>query len=226
MLAFFTENPFSLWLRWYFRTRKLLSRHKGKKLNIKYMAKLVNVRLGNYNTFYENVSVLNSEFGDYVYVARDTKINNSKIGKFCSIGPNVKIGLGMHPTSFVSTFPAFYSDKNQTGISFSSSSYEEMSTITIGNDVWIGYGAIIRDGVSIGDGAIIGTGAVVTKDVTPYSVVGGVPAREIKKRFSVDEIKCLMDLKWWDKDLEWIRVHSDDFNNPELFFKKVYNGEF
>jgi virginiamycin A acetyltransferase len=117
------------------------------------------------------------------------------IGDFCSIGPEVKIYLGgEHRSDWLTTYPFshFYPD-------FKGYDYRvSKGDVTIGNDVWIGHGVMILSGVTIGDGAIIGAGSVVSKDVEPYSVVAGNPAKHIKYRFSADEIKMLLDLKWWD----------------------------
>ena len=91
--------------------------------------------------------------------------------------------------------------------------FDEFPSTDIGNDVWIGNNVIIKYGVKIGDGAILGAGAVVTKDVEPYSIVGGVPAKVIKYRFSPDEIKFLLAFKWWDKDLNWLKENKHKFQN-------------
>ncbi|MBR6646045.1 MAG: CatB-related O-acetyltransferase, partial [Clostridia bacterium] len=88
---------------------------------------------------------------------------------------------------------------------------EFTETTIIGNDVWIGHSALILEGVKIGDGAIVGAGAVVTKDVPPYSIVVGVPAKVIKYRFSENEIAKLSELKWWDQSVEWIKENVDKF---------------
>lgn len=130
-------------------------------------------------------------------------INHDKliIGKFCSIACGAKFifNSANHTLSSLSTypFPIFFEEwgldvKNITN------AWDNKGDIVIGNDVWIGYEAVIMSGVTIGDGAIIGTRAVVTKDVAPYTIVGGVPAKPIRKRFSKDVISCLLKIKWWD----------------------------
>ena len=126
------------------------------------------------------------------------------IGKYCSLANGVCIGVGNHPYQYLTTPPFTYMDndiqlygdmpvepENRVEIP------KPQKTI-IGNDVWIGHNAIVIGGVTIGDGAIVGAGAVVTKDVEPYSIVGGVPARHIKYRFSEEIRKELVELKWWD----------------------------
>jgi acetyltransferase-like isoleucine patch superfamily enzyme len=135
-------------------------------------------------------------------------MQNVSVGKFTCIGPDVYIGLGSHPTSeFISIHPVFYSRLAQAGgISFADKQYfEEYSNTEIGNDVWIGAGVIIPGGVKVGDGAVVASGAVVTKDVPPYAIVGGVPAKIIRMRFNDDDIQALRALLWWDKDESFLR---------------------
>ena len=130
-------------------------------------------------------------------------INRDKliIGKFCSIACGAKFlfNSANHTMTSLSTypFPLFFEEwglekKNVT------QAWDNKGDIVIGNDVWIGYEAVILAGVTIGDGAILGTRAVVTKDVPPYTIVGGIPARPIKKRYSEETIARLLKLKWWD----------------------------
>ena len=215
-------NPLTIWLIWVFRSRLVLLSNRKKHLKIGSLTQLRKVTLGNFNTFYKNVSVSNSTIGDYVYVGDRTIIGNTTIGKFCSIGSDVRIGLGMHPTDFISTFPAFFSTRKQCQITFADRDYyEENGRNEIGNDVWIGANAIILGNIKIGDGVIVGAGAVVTKDVDPYSVIGGVPAKLIKKRFPDEEINQLLKLRWWDSDIEWIKKNAALFNNPQDFFKMI-----
>lgn len=130
-------------------------------------------------------------------------INNDKliIGKFCSIACGVKFifNSANHTLSSLSTypFPLFYEEWELKRKDVADS-WDNKGDIIIGNDVWIGYEAIILSGVTIGDGAIIGARAVVTKDVPPYTIVGGIPAKPIKKRFSDETISLLLKIKWWD----------------------------
>ena len=137
-------------------------------------------------------------------------INNDRliIGKFCSIACGAKFILNCanHTLKSLSTytFPLFFEEWDLLK-SEVASAWDNKGDIVIGNDVWIGYGAVIMAGVTIGDGAIIGTRAVVTKDVEPYSIVGGIPAKEIRKRFAPDVIERLMELQWWDWQKEQIQ---------------------
>ncbi len=169
--------------------------------------------------------IWNGSVLSYVYMGRHTycgvncRISQCSIGRFCSIGPGVVIGTGTHPTDNVSTFPGFYSAIKHTVNFISNPGLIEYRPITIGNDVWIGHHATILDGVTIGDGAIIGAGAVVSKDVPPYAIVGGIPARLIRFRFSEDIIKKLCDLKWWNWTDELIQDRADDFKSPHLLLR-------
>lgn len=98
---------------------------------------------------------------------------------------------------------------------------EKKFSVVIGNDVWICSGAKIIAGVTIGDGAVIAANATVTKDVLPYSVVGGTPAKEIKKRFTEEQINFLLDFKWYDKSIDWIRNNAEYFEDIEVFMEEM-----
>lgn len=176
------------------------------------------------NTFF----VGNMGFGSYM--GEHCEISTC-IGRYCSIGRNVRTVQGFHPTSkWVSTHPAFYSPEKQAGFSYvKQRKYDEVRyadkenklAVNIGNDTWIGDNVIILAGVSIGDGAIIATGAVVTKDVEPYAIVGGVPAKVIKYRFTEDIISKLLDVQWWNESEEWIKNYVDNFKNVEKFLTEI-----
>lgn len=150
-------------------------------------------------------------------------INNDRliISKFCSIACGAKFifNCANHTLKSLSTytFPLFFEEWDLPK-SEVTSAWDNKGDIVIGNDVWIGYDAVIMGGVTIGDGAIIGTRAVVTKDVEPYSIVGGVPAKEIRKRFAPEAIKRLLELQWWNWPEEKIRsaIKSIHSGNVEL----------
>jgi acetyltransferase-like isoleucine patch superfamily enzyme len=145
---------------------------------------------------------------------------HAKVGRFCSIGNETIIGTWSHPTDLVSTYPGFYSGNQHTINVRRDETVKEINPVIIGNDVWIGHRAIIVGGVTVGDGAIIASGAVVTKDVEPYAIVGGVPARVLKKRFSQTTIDRLLQLKWWDATEDTLRKHADLFGDPEAFVEQ------
>ena len=217
------QNPFNYWILWLFKKWSLEFKYRKQHLKLEYMVEITNCKFNNYNTIYKYARLLNSEIGDYSYVARNSQIYNTKIGKFTCIGPNVNTGMGAHPSSeYVSSHPLFYSTLGQaSGLTIVDKTlFEEHPTTEIGNDVWIGNNVNIKYGIKIGDGAIIGTGALVTKDVEPYSIVGGVPAKLIKYRFSENEIKNLQELKWWNNDLQWIKENKHEFKNIKKFIEK------
>ena len=182
------------------------------------------VNIGGLNTYFEGFNTIgknscfSGKMGFGTYVGSNCCIYGS-IGKYCSIADRVRIVVGRHPTrNFISTHPAFFSLKKQAGFTYvTESKFEESNsidnTVHIENDVWIGYGALILPGITISNGAIIGAGAVVTKDVPPYAIVGGNPARIIRYRFNEDQIKSLLELKWWDKSNKWIKNNASLFND-------------
>ncbi|WP_457095916.1 CatB-related O-acetyltransferase [Lysobacter sp. P5_B9] len=144
--------------------------------------------------------ILNSTVSSYTYVGRRSHVQNAKIGSFCSVANDVVIGPGVHPVERFSTSPLFYKKRNTFRIELvSSDTYgDEYRPVKIGNDVWIGARAIVMGGVAIGHGAVVAANSVVTKDVPPYAIVGGVPARVIRYRFSEAKIQRLLELRWWD----------------------------
>lgn len=162
-----------------------------------------------------------TSMGRYSYVGGGTRITDAVIGNFCSIGGRCGIGGGIHPTDMVSTSPAFLRGRNILGKNFAEIPYNPSETVVIGSDVWIGEGVCIVSGVKIGDGAVIGAHAVVTRDVEPYTVVAGVPAREIRKRFDEETIKELTALKWWDWSDEMLTKYGALFDSPEKLIEKV-----
>lgn len=215
------KNALTIYLRCTFKTLFLEFLHRRKNLKLGFMTNITNCNFGKHNTVYDHVVMKNVSLGDFSYVAYGSNIWNTKIGKFCSIGSNVKCGLGSHPSStYVSTHPIFYSIDKQVQITFADKEYfEEENSIEIGNDVWIGANVILVGEIKIGNGCIIASGAVITKDVPPYAIVGGVPGKIIRYRFDEKEIKYLLKLKWWDSDIKWLKDNFLLFHDIKTLMK-------
>ena len=181
---------------------------KGWKLRMEIIQKLIDAVRG------KKCASRKECFGEFSYCSQDFHIGSSetKIGKFCSIAPGVTIGPSTHPTNFLSTHPFQYLPLDclpEGGQSLKKTEvkrveYDFCKPVIIENDVWIGINAVIMDGVKVSNGAIVAAGAIVTKDVPPYAIVGGVPAKIIKYRFPQEIINELLELKWWDMPVETI----------------------
>lgn len=163
------------------------------------------------------------------YIGSNCNING-KIGRYCCIASNVCVVQGRHPVdTFVSVHPVFYSTQKQNGYTyvdrdcFEEFKYadEEEHGVLIGNDVWIGSNVIIMSGVRIGDGAVVAAGAIVTKNVEPYSIVGGVPAKTIRRRFEENQIDYLRKIEWWNRSEDWIKKNAASFTNIDYFMKNI-----
>jgi acetyltransferase-like isoleucine patch superfamily enzyme len=174
------------------------------------------VKFGQGVTIGSGSHVCAGSIGNHTYINKYCLIdrNTKSIGNFCSVAYGVKIGLGNHPTKWVSTHPFAY-DKRYDFVS-ESRSFEEQTikSCIVGNDVWIGANATILAGVNIGDGAIIGANSLVTADVAPYSIVAGTPAKHIRYRFDESMIARLLELKWWNWDDNRIKKNIDKFDDP------------
>lgn len=176
-------------------------------------------------------TVFSGKIGVASCIAEESRIF-ANIGRYCSIGPRVYTLVYSHPTHYVSTHPAFYSTRRVCGFSFVNQQkyceeryFDEKnkSSVKIGNDVWIGADVVILNGITIGDGAIVAAGAVVTKDVDAFSIVGGNPARVIKKRFDDETVAAIYQSNWWNQNREWIEKNADmfcDVNQFVEFFKQ------
>ncbi len=156
---------------------------------------------------------INVTMGRYSYMGKNNSVANTTIGAFCSIASYCAIGGGAHPTDKVSTSPVFYAGRNIFRRNFGTAEAGLNAPVNIGNDVWIGESVFINDGISIGDGAIIGAHSVVTKDVPPYAIVAGVPAKLIRYRFSEEEIAKLNELKWWDWPEDRLKEQGNAFSS-------------
>jgi len=164
--------------------------------------------------------IVNCTIDRYTYI-HGSSVVSADVGAFCSIAAGTTIGGGKHPTAWVSTSPVFYRGRNVLKTNFSQNEFEEFAHTTIGNDVWIGSKCLVKGGVTIGDGAIIGMGSVVTKDVPPYEIWAGNPAKCIRKRFDDETIARLLKLQWWNWDEAKLAKHGDLFRDPQMLLKKL-----
>ena len=183
---------------------------------------LTDVTLGTYTQIQAHSILEDVTIGDYSYCAGYNQIYYAKIGKFCSIASFVRINPGNHPIYTRIAQHHFTYRSEMFGFGEDDADFfawRRDSLVTVGHDVWIGHNVAVMPGVTVGNGAAIGTGAVVTKDVEPYSVVAGVPAKKIKMRFSDDLIQKIEKSKWWDWDYEKIKERLMDFRNMEEFIR-------
>lgn len=167
------------------------------------------------NSLNRNNLISDSSIGFATYTGHNTTIKNSMIGRFCCLSWGLSIGGKNHNYHAVTSYPEYHFNRILNGKSpIIESKFDDS---IIGNDVWIGSNAVVLRGIKVGDGAVIGAGAVVTHDVPPYAIVAGAPAKIIKYRFSKDVIDALIDLKWWDFDLENIKKYREFLTNePDI----------
>jgi len=159
--------------------------------------------------------------GQFSYVGYGASIVNCSIGSYCSIADDVHIGGGAHPLVHVSTSPTFHSGNNVLNKVFYPHHFEPSRKTKIYSDVWVGYGAIIKTGVTIGTGAVVGAGSVVTKDVPPYEIWAGNPAKKIRSRFPPNVVEKLLASNWWEMPDEWVAHHAPLFSDVEKFLEEV-----
>ena len=164
---------------------------------------------------------INSSMDKHSFCGYDCDINNTNIGSFCSIANNVIIGGGMHPYSWVSTSPVFYEGRDSVKAKFSTHKRDAVKITNVGVDVWIGQNVIVKQGVKIGTGAIIGMGSMVTKDILPYSIIAGNPAKLIRKRFDDSIIQQLLSSQWWNLNDDDLKKYAKYFKNPKIFLKLI-----
>jgi len=180
--------------------------------------------MGVWTELSHDVEFINSILGDYSYAMQRCAIAGTIIGKFCSIASDVRINPGNHPTWRASqhhfTYRAAAFDLGEDDEEFFD--WRNQNAVTIGHDVWIGHGVVVLAGVKVGTGAVIGAGAVVSKDVEPYTIVGGVPAKQLKRRLPKEIGDAMQDLAWWDWSHEKLKQTLPDMRalSAEQFVTK------
>lgn len=167
----------------------------------------------------------NSEIQRYSYVGNNCFCLNAKIGPFCSIADSCRIGGSQHPLERVSTSPVFNKGKNVFKTRFAEFDVAPREDITIGADVWIGANATIISGVSIGTGAVIGAGSVVTKDVPPYEIWAGNPAKKIRDRFDLNTRDGLLSSEWWNWDEDKLKEYAGSFDDPNKLLEALAHND-
>ncbi len=178
--------------------------------------------LGAYTEIGANSLLIESRLDDYSYLAGDNDLIYTTVGKFCSIASHVRINPGNHPMHRVTQHHMTYR-RSHYGFGEDDKAFFQWRRdhhCTVGHDVWIGHGAIIMPGVEIGTGAVIGSSAVVTKNVDPYMIVGGVPAKPIRPRFDDATAAALLKITWWEWDHETLKARFDDLLDVPAFIAK------
>ena len=169
---------------------------------------------------YRGVKVKDAVIGAHTYIAANTDVENAEIGKYCSIADHCRIGMSGHSLHYLSTSPIFTQTMNALQEKWIENDVfenkEDEERAFLGNDVWVGSHVLIKGGVHIGNGACIAAGAVVVKDVAPYSIVGGVPAKVIRYRFSPEVIEKLLELQWWDIPEEVLKKNIVLFQKEDV----------
>ncbi len=207
-----------------FAISKQLSKHNTCQFDM--TSQIIDCDFGKNVKIFENTKMVNAQVGAYSYIQTQGRIFNCQIGKFCSIAASVSIAPGIHDMNFVTTHPSLVQKTTPLPKVFAKKDNLLTSKkVIIGHDVWIGEKVVILDGVNIGNGAVIASGAIVNKDVAPYSVVGGVPAKHIKYRFDPEIIAILQESKWWDYSDEWFENNHELMLDTQKFIQYLKNDK-
>ncbi|AMS41107.1 DapH/DapD/GlmU-related protein [Aminobacter sp. NyZ550] len=188
-------------------------------------AEVTQSTLGRWTEVSERTRISESSLGDYSYVMQDCSLWCTTVGKFSNIAASVRCNATNHPTwrptlhHFTYRASDYWEDASHETEFFE---WRRSNAVTIGHDTWLGHGSTVLPGVTVGDGAAVGSGAVVTKDVAPYTIVAGVPAKPLRERFDRTTADRFQALAWWDWDHARLRVALDDFRNlsAEEFLEK------
>ncbi len=212
------------------RIKRITCHKKYKKLGCRFgrNVNIVGTILEGNNGVLNNCNIMDCNVGYASFFGSNCKFYYTKVGKYCSIGSNVNIFAAKHPLNYVSSHPLFYSTNNDFADKYvEKTTFDEFDrvdedyNVVIGNDVWIGSNVSIKGGVTIGNGAVVGMGAVVVKDVPPYAIVGGVPAKVLKYRFNPSTIEKLEKTEWYNLEKEQIKSLAKYFNDVGTFIDKV-----
>lgn len=193
-----------------YRLKRFVLRLLGITYTISRRAEVQNSKWGEFVNIAKGAYVISSDIGAYSSIGRNTSIINCRMGKFCSISWNVTVGATAHNFNHLSTHSFPYIEQ----FGFAKGNKRIVQEVKLGHDVWIGANAIIMPGLTVGNGAIIGAGAVVTKDIPPYAICAGVPAKIIKFRFESDMVEKIESLEWWHWSKEKIAANIQYFKKP------------
>lgn len=197
-----------------YETYKVQKKLRNEKVFIHPDVKLISSLVENEVKIFGPGRIYKSEISRFTYIQYNSNIGYTKIGPFCSIGPNFISGMGNHPLDKISTHPIFYDSHNPWDLFLGENNdFNPNRATNIGADTWIGANVFIKEGLNIGNGVIIGAGSVVLNDIPDFAIYAGVPAKLIRMRFNDSIIQKLLEDKWWNKDVKYIKSYLLNFKN-------------